>query len=62
MKKKVKATKKSTRKSTTKKNNTKCISTTLNGTYRVRKMINGRSYDKTFTSMTKAISYRNSLR
>jgi len=55
----MKTTSKSKTKSKTK--STKCISVTSNGTYRVRKTINGKSYDKTVKSMTKAIAFRNSL-
>jgi len=43
------------------KSKPKCISKTSNGTYRVRKTVNGKSYDKTVKSMTKAIAFRNSL-
>jgi hypothetical protein len=52
-----------TKTKTTKSKNksTKCISKTPNGTYRVRKTVNGVSYDKTVKSMTKAVAYRNSL-
>lgn len=52
---------KSTTKTKSKTKSTKCVSVTPNGTYRVRKTINGKSYDKTVKSMNKAIAFRNSL-